>query len=247
MATRPANRISTPAPIVAPRRLLARLRLPVDTWERHAVVANVVGPAETVLDVGGVQGLLALFLPRSRVTTVNVEPPADVLFDGDELPFADCTFAAAVSLDVLEHLPRERRGAHVAELARVAGRQVVICCPLGSVEHVAAERQTAAWYVSVTGRRHRFLEEHLERGLPTEAELRALAALVPYSFEFAFHGDFRRADELFRLGIVARNGFSLTKLGAYLRRRLGARVDVRLAASAGRYTNRVFMTGTRIG
>lgn len=224
---------------------MARLRLPVDTWERHAVVANVVGPAETVLDVGGIQGLLALFLPRSRVTTVNVEPPADVLFDGDELPFTDCTFAAAVSLDVLEHLPLERRGAHVAELGRVAVRQVVICSPLGSVEHVAAERQTAAWYASVTGRRHRFLEEHLERGLPTMAELRALTALVPYSFEFGFHGDFRRADELFRLGVLARNGFSVSKLGAYACRRLGARADVELASSAGVYTNRVFMAGTR--
>jgi hypothetical protein len=243
MARSLPHRLSTPTDSV--KTWVARLRLPLDTRERHAVAARFVGHAETVLDVGGVQGLLALFLPSGRITTVNVEPPADMLFDGDVLPFADRTFAAAVSLDVLEHLPRERRRAHLAELARVADQRVVLCCPLGSGDHVAAEQATAAWYASVTGRRHRFLEEHLEHGLPTEAELRALTALVPYSFEIAFHGDFRRTDELFRLGVLARNGFSVRNIGAFARRRLGLRADVALASSPALHTNRVFLVGNR--
>jgi hypothetical protein len=118
---------------------------------------------------------------------------------------------------------------------------------LGSPEHVAAERSTAAWYASVTGRRHRFLDEHLERGLPTETDLRDLTALVPYAFELSFHGDFRRADELFRLGVLARKGFSPTSIARYARRRLAVRADVGLAATAGAHTNRVFLTGTRSG
>jgi SAM-dependent methyltransferase len=193
-----------------------------DTRERHKVVSRALEDAATVLDVGGRTGELASFLPRSSVTTANVRGPADVLFSGETLPFDTDSFVAATSLDVLEHIWRERRGRHLEELVRVARERVVVCCPLGTPEHVAAERELAA------RRPHPFLEDHLAKGLPTEQELHDLVAGLPFSFHFAFHGDFRRVIRIFELAGVLQ---------------LLRPPDLELRAEAGRYTNRVFLFG----
>lgn len=170
----------------------ARLLLAADTWERHVVAAALLGLAgggrPAVLDVGGTPGTLARFLPRGCVVTVaNVRPPADVVWDGGPLPFADGAFTAATSLDVLEHLPSAARAGHLAELVRVARGAVVLCCPAGTPEHVASERVLHA------RRPHPFLAEHLQHGLPTAEELLALAAALPGSWQLLAHGDLRRA------------------------------------------------------
>src|SRR4051794_6874493 len=149
---------------------------PPDTRERHLVAARELGAARTVLDVGGRPGVLTRFLHGAEVTTANVDPPADVLFDGERLPFEGSSFDAATSLDVLEHLPRELWRTHLNEVLRVARARVVVCCPLGTEAHVRAERELAEWYRSLTGDSHRFLREH---ELPSEDELRSLVAGLP--------------------------------------------------------------------
>ena len=49
-----------------------------DTWERHLVVAELAGSPRTVIDVGGLPGQLADFLPGASVVAVNIAPPADL-------------------------------------------------------------------------------------------------------------------------------------------------------------------------
>ncbi len=226
---------------------LTRLRLAPDTDERHALAARLAGRPETVLDVGGVKGQLAALLPQSRVTTVNVDEPADVVFDGATLPFPDRSFELVTSLDVLEHLQREERAAHLRELARVAASHIVLCCPLGTQAHALAEAELAAWHAAIVGRRHRFLDEHVVNGLPTEAELRDLVAPIgDFSFQFRYHGDFRRIQEVFRLGVVAKARRRPRALAAYARRRLTNRPDLVLDDAAGPFTNRVFLHARRL-
>jgi hypothetical protein len=214
-----------------------------DTWERHRIISRLVGEPDRLLDVGGVAGQLELFLPGTEILAANVEAPADLIYDGRRLPLADDSFAAAVSLDVLEHLDRAHRADHLGELTRVASGRVVLCCPLGTPAHVEAERELAAWYRSTFGEAHRFLEEHLERGLPTEDELRGLGAAGGRDFTLRFHGDFRRTDDLFKLASLARRRPSPRALTAYLRARLGRRGPGELLARSEPYTNRAFLIG----
>ena len=224
---------------------LRRLVMAPDTRSRHRIVSRLAGDPATLLDVGGVAGELALFMPGTSIVTANVEEGADVVFDGITLPFEDGSFEAAVSLDVLEHVPRDQREIHIADLARVAKNRVVICCPLGSEAHNAAEHELADWHESVTGRRHRFLDEHLERGLPTEEELRALAAAAPIRFELSFHGDFEEANELFRLSTLAKQRKRPADLARYARVRFGRRHEGALTEHPGPRANRAFLVGNR--
>jgi hypothetical protein len=219
------------------------LRMPLDTQERHRVAARLLGDAATVLDVGGVAGELPAFCPCRQVTVANVRPPADVIYDGGTLPFPAGAFEAVTSLDVLEHIERSRRRAHIDELVRVAARRVVLCSPLGTPEHVAGEHRLASWYTSLAGEPHPMLAQHLELGLPTEDELGALARGTDLRFQLLFHGDFRRTDELFRLGARARG--SPTGLARYSIRRLLSRPDLALTSHSGPFTNRVFLVGER--
>ncbi len=219
--------------------ILRRVAMHPDTYARHALAAQLVGDAESVLDVGGVYGGLDRFLPKSRIVVANVEPPADVVFDGHALPFGDSSFAAVTSLDVLEHLPRVERAAHVAELARVASERVVLAAPLGSTQHVEAERALAAWYEETTGTVHPRLAQHVAYGLPTGEELLALAAGAGLRGRLVYHGDFRRLARLFRGAARARR--DPVALARYAVLRATTPLDLTLTREPVAHTNRAFV------
>ena len=222
---------------------LKKLRMPPDTWERHSAIATLSGPAETVLDVGGIRGELSLFMPGAEITTINMAgEDADAYFDGDRLPFADDSFEVAVSLDVLEHIPFEARQKHFDELARVARRKVLICCPLGSPEHVAAEAELADWHLQTTGSEHRFLAEHLETGLPEEDELRSLAASTGLPFRIHFQGDFRKVNHAFRKSTALRSDPGAGTALSYARVRLDPRRHPDLQDESSVHTNRAIVS-----
>ncbi|MBK8293804.1 MAG: methyltransferase domain-containing protein [Solirubrobacterales bacterium] len=219
-----------------------KLRMPPDTFERHTLIGRLAGSPASVLDVGGIKGELSLFLPDSAITTINMAgEDADAHFDGDRLPFGDQSFDAAVSLDVLEHIPAAGRVRHITELVRVARRCVIICCPLGSPEHIAAEAELAAEYATMTGERHRFLDEHLERGLPSEEELRSLGEASGRTWRLRFHGDFRRANLAFQMSTRLKAKPGPGSALAYSRLRLDPRRSLKLEDTSRPESNRAYL------
>ena len=216
-------------------RLRARLLAPIDTWERHLVLAQLLERPASVLDVGGAPRLLASILPESRVLVANVRPPADVVFGGQTLPLADGSVEAATSVDVVEHLAPGDRPRHLAELARVAARTVVACWPLGSSGHLEAERELAAWLQNQRGSAHTFLDEHLRRGLPDLEESRRLAAGLGQATLY-FHGDYRLAAARFRAVVEGHS-----RPIRYTVSRLRESPTLELAETPSATTNRVFL------
>jgi hypothetical protein len=212
-----------------------------DTWERHLIVAELVGAPADLVDVGGLPGQLASFLPDTRVLAVNVDEPADLIVPMDKLPFTDGAFEAATSLDVLEHVPGDDRHRFVREMLRVTRGRAVLCCPLGSPEHRAAEEEIQAWYSSVAGDGHPWLTDHLSKGLPTLEELQSAFAEHSGRVSFLFHGDFREVNEQFRRLVLARHGRRPADIADYARFRLGYRPRTALSASPSPFTNRVFV------
>jgi len=95
-----------------------------------------------------------------------------VVGDIRAMPFDDRAFDVVVALDVLEHVIAEDRPAALEELARVAGRRLVVACPAGAAA-LASDRRLAETLPDPPG----WLEEHLANGFPEADEL--VAALEP--------------------------------------------------------------------
>jgi len=216
-----------------------------DTWERHLIVAQLVGSPASLIDVGGLRGQLRSFLPRTSVTAVNVSEPADLVISPGPLPFDDGSFDAATSLDALEHVPPEARRAFVTEVVRVARQRAVVCCPLGSPEHSVAEQETQAWYQSFTGKDNPWLAEHLQNGLPTLENLRDITAPYAGHVEFLFHGDFLEVNEQFKRIVMAWHRRRVAAVASYARIRLAYRPKLELSDRPSPWTNRVFVVVTR--
>jgi hypothetical protein len=234
---------------IASARTLVQQRaiMAPDTWERHLIVAELLGSPVRVLDVGGLPGQLDSFLPDSSVLAVNVTPPADLIVDRDGLPFKDATFPGVTSLDVLEHIPPGDRRRFVHEMLRVCGGRLVLCCPLGSPEHTQAEEEVHAWYRERSGEDHPWLEEHLSLGLPTLPELQAIFAEHDGPVRFAFHGDWRVVIDQFRLLMTARFGLKPADLLRYARFRLPYEPQTTLDDAPTPYTNRVYVVADTSG
>jgi hypothetical protein len=151
--------------------------MPYDLYERHAVVGRLLrevtgesSGSHCVLDVGGRVEMLGWFVPY-RGVSVNTDGSGDLLGSGCVLPLSDSSFTTVVSIDTLEHLPRESRLPFLRECLRVARRYVIVAAPFGSGGHSACERQLDDLYRSIHGKPHPYLSEHVQYGLPDIAEL----------------------------------------------------------------------------
>jgi GT2 family glycosyltransferase/SAM-dependent methyltransferase len=164
--------------------------LDFDQWQRYSVVARFIdrlcagfpGPIR-VLDVGcNVLNLLPCFLDSERVQIIRCDSLPNDTGDSDyvriepnkPLPFDDGSFDAVAALEVLEHVPRDRREFFLADCLRVARRGAVFTCPNGTTAVAAAEKRAADAYQERHGQPHPFLSEHHEFGLPSEAEVRTI-------------------------------------------------------------------------
>lgn len=131
-------------------------------------------PPGPILDVGGSGGFLGALLTNFRTITLDVEgPDVDVAGTGAQLPFSDGTFAVAVALDVLEHVPSSLRPAIVQELTRVSYAGIIVVGPFDDPEIVRSERRLRHVYRALAGTDHRWLKEHEDFGLPQFEDLAA--------------------------------------------------------------------------
>jgi hypothetical protein len=143
----------------------------------------------TLLEAGsGSRGLSGLVADGTEITACDVSfedygslaPGVDagvrrVTASVLDLPFADGEFDCVVALDLLEHLEPAQRPRAVAELARVAGRRVIVGCPTGRPA-LRADRRLAGYVRRLRRPRPVWLDEHLRNGFPQPEELGAWVA-----------------------------------------------------------------------
>ena len=122
-----------------------------------------------MLEVGGGPGPLESFLPDYELFVSDISgAPHErfLLADGSKLPFADDTFAVAVTLDVLEHVPPQIRAPFLAELLRVSSDLVVLSAPFAHPDLELAEEALNEFIRARFQGDFPTLDEHADNGLP---------------------------------------------------------------------------------
>ncbi len=96
-----------------------------------------------------------------------------VKYDGSSFPFDDNEFDVCLSVDSLEHVPRQNRPFHIKEMIRVSKEALIIVVPSGkeAEKHDFGLRE---YFKKVENREDKFLEEHIRNGLPNENEVLSL-------------------------------------------------------------------------
>jgi hypothetical protein len=156
--------------------------LPFDLQQRYCLAGEIVrimAPG-SLLDVGGYlgdrYGHLAttqdfLTVPNGakiRVATTDIrqcDHPCHQPCPADDQPFKANSFDMVISLDVLEHIPPQAREKYMRELDRVAARFILLGAPFHSSSIEELEKTLASQLEL------RFLEEHLQYGLPRHEEV----------------------------------------------------------------------------
>ena len=160
-----------------------------DTFVRHRCTAYLSARFEcsTILDVGG-EGLLKQFVKNVRVTTANVKK-ADIILNRTEMPCANDSYDTVTCIDTVEHLPKSDRYHFISECYRVCRKGMVVCAPLGTVDHmrhidVLLKKQ------NVDKESSQYLEEHALFGLPTPEEITVLSE--KFNGQIYYQGTFQK-------------------------------------------------------
>jgi len=122
----------------------------------------------SILDVGGGDGKLALFIPNSPYCLA--EPSVNGI-SGTNLPFADKMFDVVVSCHVLEHIPIPERELFLDNLISKAKKAVILLNPFEVEGTFVKERLELM--IEITNAE--WAKEHLECSLPTLDDIKLYA------------------------------------------------------------------------
>lgn len=161
------------------------LSLNPDAFTRFHICKEILAQsfgqkAVKLLDVGGGSQYFRVALEQAKLsyqlTVIDILPPpqevngyAYVQGDATKMDFADESFDAVVSMDVLEHVSDAQKATFLQECYRVAKDLVVIAAPFDSPAVTEAETMANDFFRSFHGRDHPWLIEHFEQNKPKVA------------------------------------------------------------------------------
>lgn len=147
-----------------------KYQLPVDIYQRYKMAEEIINQLRRdkrlkVLILGEESNDFSLFLPKDELHTLDRKSIRK------RLPFKDNFFNFAVSLDLIEHLPPERREQFVSEQLRVSKDYLILGAPFENENVKLADRILYDFIHSRYGIKYRFLQEHFRYGLPKLEEI----------------------------------------------------------------------------
>ena len=133
----------------------AKQSLSWDRYVRLKAAAEAIVAISSILDTGGYDGALALFLPGHKIDVID---PATTGGSVLAIPAADRSYDSVVGVDVLEHIDPKDRTKALSEFARVARKDVILNYPCQD----SKEAQELAFKIT----NNSLIREHVEWELP---------------------------------------------------------------------------------
>lgn len=169
-----------------------------DEYQRYQIVADTVNfyrrsstsTKYHILEIGSNKlKHLNNFLPDDEVLYSDVEldqemqqDPQFMEIDGTAIPFENNSFDFVVAIDVLEHIPREKRSKLLEEAFRVAKYAAIVTFPYNSSENISAEARINAYYKALKGEDYIWIKEHQKYGLPELQEIEQVLTKLKCNF-----------------------------------------------------------------
>lgn len=168
--------------------------IPYDIYERHRRIGEYIDKDDTVLDVGGELNHLSQFCSPKSIVVANLTT-GDVIIKKDKLPFKDNSFSCVCAIDVLEHIPAQKRQQFIENLIKVASSKVVLSFPMGTTKHEVYEKETLSWLLK---KNHdvSYLKEHIKYVLPNIHDIKNF--FKDYDKEVFYSGNITINKYLFR-------------------------------------------------
>lgn len=180
------------------RLKMYKLLLPYDVYERHRKVASFIKDNETVVDIGGELDHLSQFIHPKKLIVANLRN-GDVIISKGELPFAKSSFDVVCAIDVLEHIPKAKRGQFINSLLVTASKKVIMSFPIATASHTQYEKETLKW-LQANGKNVEYLEEHVRFGLPTNEQIEKLTNHL--TVDTSYSGNITVNKILFRIFLI---------------------------------------------
>lgn len=167
-------------------------------YAQKAINAMRTSERHSILEVGaGAHGNLSNYLPNDELTFLDIELPEEVLEDkrfvvGDatNLQYEDDAFDFVIALDVIEHIPPEKRQAFITNINRVAKQGVVLSAPFTSENENSVDELMKVFYRLNGIEPPVWVDEHIDCTLPSQAEIAELVSKcsVPEENILTFYG-----------------------------------------------------------
>jgi hypothetical protein len=153
------------------RDLAARLDL---SWDRFIrlkaasnAITNVASKGTNILDVGGYDGALALFLSDYKIDLLD---PATTGISLLQQSINASSYDVVAAIDVLEHVPPQERKSVLKELARITRQSIILNYPCRETKE--------AQKLVLQATNNSLIREHVEWDLPeTKWVLREMKSL----------------------------------------------------------------------
>lgn len=144
------------------------------SWDRFVrlnaaaeAIKKVADRQARILDVGGFDGALALFLPDFEIDLIDPATTSGSIFTAE---IANDRYDIVVSIDALEHVHPQRRMEFLDKIASIAGASIILNYPCRQSD------EAQKLVLEATG--NSLIEEHVDFGLPdTELVMDSLKAL----------------------------------------------------------------------